>query len=158
MLLAPHTMVGLAIGATIQNPFIAVPLSFAMHFAGDLIPHWDFFDHFPNKEELFKGWQGKLFITDLSLGIALGLGFTFYALTNQNPYLAMNMFLCGIAAVTPDAMYAPIVFVNSKNKIIRFFYNFQVKAHSHAGAIYGNITQIAVLILAFLMTANLLRQ
>ena len=158
MLLSPHTMVGLAIGATIQNPLIAIPLSFVSHFVGDLVPHWDFFDHFPSKNELFKGWQGKLFFTDLSLGIALGLSFTFYALwMQQNPYLALNMFVCGITAVIPDAMYAPIVFVNSKNVIIRFFYKLQGKLHSRAEIIFGNITQIAVLISAFLVTVNSLK-
>lgn len=158
MLLSPHTMVGLAIGATIQNPLIAIPLSFVSHFVGDLVPHWDFFDHFPSKKELFKGWQGKLFLADLSLGITLGLGFTLYALrVQQDSYLALNMFLCGITAVTPDAMYAPIVFVDSKNKIIRFFFELQGKLHSHAGIIFGNITQIAVLVLAFLMTVSSLR-
>ncbi len=141
-----------------QNPFIAIPLSFVSHFAGDLIPHWDFFDHFPSKNDLFKGWQGKLFLTDLSLGIALGVSFTFYALLiQQDSYLALNMFFCGITAVIPDAMYAPIVFVDSKNIIIRFFYKLQGKLHSHAGIVFGNITQIAALILAFLVTVNSLR-
>jgi hypothetical protein len=150
-------MVGIAIGASVQNPFIAVPLAFVTHYVGDLVPHWDFFDHFPTKKEMFSGWPVKAFFADVIFGIALGLGFTLYALRILgDTNLALNIFLCGIASVTPDGMYAPILFVDRKNKLLRFSYRIQGKMHSHAGALWGNITQFGVLILAFLLTVNLL--
>ena len=118
MLLTPHTLVGVAVGASIPNPFIAVPLSFALHFLADKVPHWDFYSN-TEKEQRLKGWRPIAVMADLIVAVAIGLTFTYYALwVNGNPAMALNIFLCGIAAVLPDALEGPYIFMDKEPKIL----------------------------------------
>jgi membrane-bound metal-dependent hydrolase YbcI (DUF457 family) len=36
-----HAIIGVAIAATIPNPFIAVPIAIGSHILADIFPHWD---------------------------------------------------------------------------------------------------------------------
>lgn len=36
-----HALIGASIASLIPNPFLAIPLAIASHFAADLVPHWD---------------------------------------------------------------------------------------------------------------------
>jgi len=145
MLLTPHTFVGLAIGATIQNPFVAVPLSIASHFAGDLIPHWDFYSG-TKKEERIKGWRPLAVMGDLVLGVAVGLIATLYTLwIIKNPQLAVNIFLSGIAAVLPDVIEAPHIYMKNEPKLVKSIASVQSKLQFQAPLPWGIISQILVM-------------
>ncbi len=158
MLATPHTLVGIAIGAAIPNPYLAIPLSFIAHYAGDLIPHWDIYPHFPSPEEQ-KTWKNLLIVADILLGITLGISLTLYALwVVHKPEVALNMFLCGLTAVLPDAMYGPVFLAHSKNKLLNLNIAIQHKLHIQSDALWGNLTQWSIAIIAFLATLNSIRQ
>lgn len=148
MLLTPHTFVGIAIATVVKQPLLAVPLSFCMHFVGDLVPHWDIFSNAPTVAERIKGWRILGVMGDLVLGVAVGLTFTLYALWVLNDvYLALSMFLCGIASVLPDLIGAPTMYTQKKFKISEAMSNFQGKLQFQAPLPWGMISQIIVIIL-----------
>lgn len=157
MLATPHTIVGLAVGALIQNPLLAVPAAFVSHYFGDLVPHWDVYEEFPAPEGKKARWQPVVIFFDIILGVAIGLSVTLYALwVKHDAMLAARLFMCGIAGVTPDALYVPIFFWESKNKLLLLNLKIQQIFHIKANAIIGNICQWSVATCAFLVISNLL--
>lgn len=145
MLLTPHTLVGLTLGATIANPAVAVPLSFFMHFMGDLVPHWDFYSN-TEFEERRVGWRPFAVLVDLVVAVAIGLTVTYYALwVVKSTDLALNIFLCGIAAVLPDAMEAPHLFLDKNWKPFMLVGRLQGKLQFQAPLPWGILTQIFVM-------------
>jgi hypothetical protein len=145
MLLTPHTFVGITIGMAVPNPYIAVPLSFVMHFAGDAVPHWDFFSN-TKKEERLSGWRPLAVMADLVTGVAIGLFFTLYVLwVKQLPSTALNVFLCGIASVLPDALEGPYIYMKKEPKFLRPITTLQRKSQCQASLPWGVLTQFVVI-------------
>jgi len=148
MLLTPHTFVGIAIATNITNPYIAFILAFLSHFLGDKIPHWDFYSN-TKKEERTKGWRPLAVMADLAIGVAVGISFTTYFLWNQNnPYIALNVFICGIASVLPDALSSLDLFLGKSNKYLNVLNSIQSKMQFQAPLPWGVISQILVIFLA----------
>jgi len=148
MLLTPHTFVGIAIATNITNPYIAFILAFLSHFLGDKIPHWDFYSN-TKKEERTKGWRPLAVMADLAIGVAVGISFTTYFLWNQNnPYIALNVFICGIASVLPDALSSLDLFLGKSNKYLNVLNSIQSKMQFQAPLPWGIITQILVIFLS----------
>ena len=144
MLLTPHAFVGIAIGTTIQNPYIAVPLSVASHFVGDLTPHWDFFSN-TKKEERLVGWRPIALMADLVIGVAIGLSITLYILwVLKTPDIALNAFMCGVGAVLPDAVEAPYIYMKKEPKLIGALAKVQSKLQFQAPLPWGVISQLLV--------------
>lgn len=148
MLLTPHTFVGIAVGAAISNPAVAIPLSFVMHYFGDVMPHWDFYSN-TTKEERLHGWRPIAVMADLTLGVAIGLTVTLYALwVLGNPQLALRIFLCGIAAVLPDALEAPYIFLQKETKFLGKLTKIQKKLQTQAPLPWGAISQLLVILVS----------
>lgn len=144
MLLTPHTLVGVAIAATVPDISIAVPVSFVMHFMGDLVPHWDFYTH-TTKEQRLNGWRPIAVMADLAIGIAVGMFFTLYALwVLKNPYLAASIFLSGIASVLPDALTGPSLYMDKVPFPFRWIHALQSRLQFPAPLPWGMFTQIIV--------------
>ena len=151
-------MVGLAIGASVQEPLVAVPLALAMHFAGDMVPHWDFFSN-TKKEERRVGWRPIAVMADLVAGVALGLTVTLFTLwVKQDTSLAINIFLCGVASVLPDALEGPHIYMEKEPKVLRRISAVQSRLQFQAPLPGGIITQIVVAVVSFLVLANSLLQ
>ncbi len=153
MLLTPHTIVGIAIATAIPNPYIAVPTAIAFHFIGDLVPHWDYCRK-SHEGVVDKQYPLKV-MADLSLGIGIGLFFTFYFLWQmKNPGMALNVFLCGICSVLPDAITAPIIFDENAKGLPRLMLKIQDKIHFSAPLPWGLISQIVVAGACLLLILN----
>lgn len=151
MLLTPHVFVGLAIGTSISNPFLAVPLSFAMHFLGDKVPHWDFYSN-TTKEQRREGWRPVAVMADLVAGVALGLTATYYSLWVLNDSsLALNVFLCGIASVLPDALEVPHIFAKKEPWYLLPLSRLQSKMQFQAPLPWGVLTQIFIVAVSSLV-------
>jgi hypothetical protein len=151
MLLTPHTIVGVAIGTSIQNPVAAVPLSIGMHFLGDLVPHWDFFSN-TEREERLRGWRPIAVMADLVVAVAIGLTATLYALwVLNNVPLAANIFMCGIGSVLPDALEAPHIYMHKDLKFLGALTKIQKKLQFQAPLPWGLITQILVILVASML-------
>ena len=156
MLLTPHTLVGIAIATLIPNPYISVPVALGSHFLGDLMPHWDFFTY-TKREERGHGWKLLGVVADTVIGTAVGLSLTLYVLwVLKNPGLSLNIFLCGIAAVLPDILTGPSIYVSNPPKLFRLVHNLQSKMQNSAGPLLGNLTQTVVALVAFWVIASTL--
>ena len=154
MLLTPHTFVGIAVASTIPNMLISVPLSFLLHFAGDLLPHWDFFSN-AKGEAKKDGWRILAVMGDLGAGIALGLTATFYMLWNAgDATTALNVFLCGVASVLPDALTGPSIYLKNPPRLFRFVHEMQRKTQSQAPLPWGALTQVIVVFICCLLIVN----
>lgn len=144
MLLTPHTLVGMAIGSTVQNPLIGFPLAIGMHFVGDMVPHWDFFSN-TKKEERVVGWRPLAVMAELVLAVSLGITFTLYALwVNNNASLAFNLFICGIGGVLPDVLEGPHIYMKSEPRILELLSSIQSKMQFQAPLPWGILTQLFV--------------
>jgi len=154
MLLVPHTIVGVAIAATVPNPLISVPLSFGLHFLGDMVPHWDFYTG-TTREERLKGWIPLAIMADLTLGVATGVFFTLYALwVVKNPHLALNIFMCGIASVLPDVITGPSMYIEHANGISKIVHKIQSKLQFQTDLPWGLITQLVVVAASLLLISG----
>lgn len=152
MLLTPHTLVGVAVGASVKDPIIAPIISFGMHFLGDLVPHWDFFSS-TDKEERRKGWRPIAVMFDLTIGVAVGVASVLYALWVLNrPDTAFNILTSGIAAVLPDMLEAPYIYSNRDP--FPFITNIQRKMQFQAKLPWGAITQLLVIGVSLLVISN----
>ena len=157
MLLTPHVLVGIAVASAVQDPVLAVPLAFALHFAGDVVPHWDFYSH-TDKEQRLRGWRPIAVMADMGLGIAIGSFFTLYALwVLRSPGTALTIFMCGIASVLPDALEAPYVFMNKQPWVTKLMYSIQHRLQFQAPLPWGIISQIIVCGFSLSAIANLLK-
>jgi len=146
MLITPHTLVGIALGTTIQNPAVAAPLAFFMHFLGDVVPHWDFYSH-TDREQKLRGWRPIAVMADFGLAVAIGMFFVLFALwVVKSTDMALNIFLCAVASVLPDVLEAPHVYMppEKEPKITKFVYYFQHRLQFQAPLPWGIISQLGV--------------
>jgi hypothetical protein len=158
MLLTPHTFIGVAVASTISNPLISVPLSFVLHFVMDKTPHWDFYSN-TKRSERTVGWRPLAVMMDMVVGIAIGLTFTYYALWQLNsPFLALNIFLCGVASVLPDVLTAPVIYFKKSPLFFRIIHKIQSNCQWQASLPLGLLTQfIAIAISCYFIYLNLLK-
>lgn len=157
MLLTPHTFVGVAIASLIPNPFIAVPLSFIGHFLGDKVPHWDFYSN-TKREERTTGWRPMAVMGDLAVGVAVGVAFTSYAYWALNDVnFAVNIFLCGVASVLPDALSSLDLFLGKKGKLLNLLNRTQSAMQFQAPLPWGILTQILVIAISLYLFSNSIR-
>ena len=146
MLLTPHTLVGIAIASAVPDMSVAAPVSFVMHFLGDLVPHWDFYSD-TTEEQRTKGWRPIAVMADLALGVAIGMFFTLYALwVLKDPHKALSIFLCGIASVLPDAMSGPALFTNKAPFPFKWVLAIQERLQFQAKLPWGIVTQVIVVV------------
>ncbi len=157
MLLTPHTLVGVAIATSVPNPYIAVPLSFGLHFVGDMVPHWDFFSNSERHQRL-QGWRPIAVMADLIVGVAVGVSATLYALwVVGEPSLAVRIFLCGIASVLPDALEGPYIYMDKEPKIFSYVTKLQRSIQFQAPIVWGLASQaIVVLVSAVLIAGSMI--
>ena len=147
-------MVGVAIGATVPNPYAAVPLSLGMHFLGDIVPHWDFYSN-TSREERLKGWRPIAVMADLILAVGIGLTAVLFALwVLQDQALALNIFLCGIVSVLPDALEVPYIFMGKETGFVGMLTKIQRKIQFQAPLPWGIITQLVVMFVAGLLIVS----
>lgn len=154
MLLTPHTLVGIAIASTIKEPSISIPVSIGMHFIGDLVPHWDFFSN-TTSEQRTSGWRPIAVALELGVAVATGVFFVLLALWKlNNPALAVNIFLCGIAGVLPDILSGLSMYIGKENKLLKINDRTQSRMQVQLPLPWGILTQILVSILCVLIILN----
>ncbi len=147
MLETPHVAVGVALAIKLGNPYLAVPLSFASHFALDKIPHWNPHTY---TETVKNGGPSKstIIITaiDISVSIALGLGIAYSVLPNKA--LAVSIVASSLASVLPDVSKYPF-FVLKKTRVglykkwVETERGFQVQTNS---LFWGLLTQVLIIL------------
>lgn len=97
MILATHALVGAAIGEKIQNPWLIVIFSLAMHFVLDAFRHGEYL----NQKSTIKNTAQKVAL-DLSAGLIIII---FYILIKHPGHTTItNILLGAFISVFPDSL------------------------------------------------------
>lgn len=143
-----HALIGALIAARFSNPYLAIPLSFASHFAADMVPHWDAGTHHREKtrRQLFNE-------SALDVIISVVTAFILY-----NNFLGGNnyilLYVCVFASQLPDWMTAPYFIFGQKSKFFewsKWSYIIQHKLNSRLDLPWGVVTQIVAVIIIYVL-------
>lgn len=96
MTITNHALVGAAIGLSIKEPALALPIAFLSHFALDLLPHFGFKDWHERQK------HKKLF----KLSTAIDIVLTASILVISIFFLPTIVFFCAFLALSPDLGWA----------------------------------------------------
>lgn len=136
-----HALVGGAIAASITNPAIGIPLSFASHPILDMIPHWD----------LGIGWRKKnkfTFFIESALDLVLGVILAFIIFgRNLDP---IYFFGCILASEIWDILMMPYILWGWKFPFSTV-YHFQSKIQSNIRLPWGILTQLGTVTVIVLL-------
>ena len=136
MILATHVIIGAGLASFFPNNFVmAFAVSFASHFALDIIPHWDYelLSQTKNKENRLEEdiKIGKNFFLDLAkiiLDVAIG---SVLAVLFFHSWLGASwlLVLIGVAGgVLPDALQ--FAYFKIRREPLRVLQKFHLKVHS----------------------------
>ena len=117
MVLAPHMLVGAAIGSQVSNYWLAFLFGLISHYLVDTLPHWDYLQKF----EISNPNHIKKVIIDLLIGSFLVLFLTW---SNTDK---MIIFIAVFASILPDAING--IYINYKNKWLRHHFLLHNKIH-----------------------------
>lgn len=150
MLELPHTLVGATIATKIPYPLISLPLAFFSHFLIDLLPHWNPHLYTETKKSGFPTKTSKLIVVaDVIASLIVGGMIAYRALPNTGA--AITILLACFAAVVVDVVEGFYFFLGIRSKFLEKLIEFQLRYQSRAPFIPGLLTQIAVVVIAFII-------
>jgi len=152
MLSIPHSLTGAFIASKLPHPILYIPLTLALHYLGDWIPHWDVGTGLSNGKRK-KSTAIILELIELSIAGFLiyyffiadyGIGMFDISGNLQNP-ATMHIWFGALTGIAPDLVEAPKNFlkwepwfIKPLNKIHGAFH------HSTPNIIIGLLPQIIV--------------
>lgn len=143
-----HALIGTMIAVKTGNPALAIGLSFASHFAADLVPHWDLATHWREKTKMRLQLES---VVDVLLGFILS--YILYSLTLQLKPQAQTsltlIFASIIVAQSPDWLMAPWVMFGKAFPFSKLMYQIQHRLNNKLDKPWGIVTQVTALILLF---------
>ena len=156
MVATAHLLVAGAIASRVQNPALAVSLSFVSHFIMDAVPHWDIGTDWRKRTKLTTGATA---ILDTLIGAILSFAF-FRSSAPSVPLLLA----CMAASVLPDWLETPwyIFFADPRRtkpkknagvgeRIAYRMYKLSNAFHRKTSFIFGTATQIATVLFFLLL-------
>lgn len=100
-----HVVTGALIATVIPQPLVAVPLALLSHFVLDMLPHFGDTDQ--------HSWLNRNFIYILAADAFICASFLL-ALVILQPVNWVLMIICGVVAVSPDALWLPYYLAERK--------------------------------------------
>jgi len=153
MLLTPHTVAGIVIGAAVANPVIAVPAAFFSHFLLDFVPHWDDLGLGKALEhsQHLSARSFRVVALDALISLSLVLLFLYWAMPDYG--IAATILACVVAANLPDAFYIPLVILRKRWGWSMWMTEIQkkIQAKSRAPLLLGSLTQLLVVVVGLLV-------
>ena len=143
MLELPHPLVGAAIAVSVQNPYLALPLSLASHFITDYFPHWNPHINTELKRDGKISTRSKTIVM-LDAGLALMAGTFIAARSGHFVFVMLACFL----AVAPDVAEIPYYFLGLKHvSWIKKLIDYQRAHQWNVKPVWGILSQIIVVLL-----------
>lgn len=140
-----HAVLGLALAASIPNPWLGIPVAIISHLAADAFPHWDTGTNVkvnnPKSHKTKTRFVVESFI-DLGLSFTLPFILLFLLFPTLNPVYAFVMI---IAAQGLDWATAPYVFLNWKFPPFSWVLDVQKPFDHRLDKPWGIILQVAIL-------------
>ncbi len=153
MLETPHVAIGAVIASKIPNPFIAIPLAFASHFALEMVPHWN--PHLVTETKKFGTPTKRSVIViavDVTLALVTGSAIAWQAMPNTGH--ALTILAASFASVLPDLIEAPYFFLKMRTKFLKDWLNFQKSLQVDTTPFWGLLTQVLTVGAAILWLKN----
>lgn len=144
MLLTPHTVAGIAIGAAVSNPVLAIPAAFFSHFLLDFLPHWDeiglgrLAEHF----QRIPRRSFRIILLDALISLSFVLTFLYWAMPDYG--VAVRIIACSLAANLMDIFYIPLVFFKKRWGWVMWAIKLQswIQTRSRAPLLFGISIQL----------------
>ena len=124
-MLATHALVGAAIGDKIDNPWIIIAASLAMHYFLDSFRHGEYVESFDSKVA-FKNTWWKI-VLDFFSGLIIVLLIIHYQ--NFDRAKTLNILLGSFASMFPDLL--TLLYWKFKFPILGKIYRFHAWAHKY---------------------------
>lgn len=140
-----HALIAALIAAKFHNPALAIPLAFTSHIVLDLVPHWDSGTHHRSKT------RHRLF-AEAALDVIISFfaaGFLYGPILGQTNYV--YLYICVFFAQLPDWVMAPSLIFNSKFSLFTAARSFGSKTNTKLDKPWGIITQIAAVIIVYVL-------
>lgn len=149
MLETPHALVGAAIAVKLGNPILSIPLALASHFILEKVPHWN--PHLYTEMKIFgKPAQKSTVIAAVDSLIAL-TGSSLIAFSQlPNLSLTLTVLLSAFAAVIPDVIEAPYLYLGYKKPWLKKYILWQRGIQADAKPFWGLLTQVLTILAVFL--------
>jgi hypothetical protein len=144
MLETPHALLGAAIAVKLGNPALSIPIAFASHFILERVPHWN--PHlYTETEEFGKPTSRSTAIATVDSIVALTGGSLIALSQLPNLYMTLTVLFTAFAAVIPDVIEAPYLFLNYKKPWLKKYILWQKSIQVDAGLYLGLLTQFLVI-------------
>ncbi len=92
-----HALTGAIIGLSLSNPYLAIPLAFASHFALDALPHFTF------RGSIKEVLRSKKFLISLIIDVVLCFTLAGLLIATQPPNWKLGV-VCAFTACSPDLL------------------------------------------------------
>lgn len=153
MLLTPHTVAGIAIGAAVADPILGIPAAFLSHFVLDFVPHWDDIGlgRLEEHRQLISRRSFRIILLDALLSLSLVLVFLYWALPDYG--VGVRILAGALAANLPDLFYIPLALFGKRWGFVMWVVEIQsrVQARSRAPILFGILTQLFAIVVGLLL-------
>lgn len=147
MLSVAHAATGALIASKLPNPLIYIPLAVAAHFLEDWIPHWDVGTGLTNGKRT-KTAAFVMEIVDLILTVVM----IYFFWQNQSPVWQTHVWFGALAALSPDLLATPNMFLGWQLPILKHLDKFHDKVHfSTPNIVVGLLPQVLVLVVIWFL-------
>lgn len=141
MLDASHAVIGASLAKLVPNPAFGLPLALALHFAGDLVPHWDF-----RTRHVVRSKLTTIVLSLSDAGVGFTLGWWLFRDSVSLPYLFLMMFVSQL----PDWIESPYHIFDWNFPPFSSIKHFQSRLHYKLDLPWGLVWQ-TLIVAAFLL-------
>jgi hypothetical protein len=141
MLSVSHAATGAFIASKLPHPLLYIPLAIGLHFLEDWIPHWDAGTGLTNGN---RTRRAAFVLGLIDLFAAAGLVYFFWQAGQTS--LQTHVWVGALAALSPDLVGAPKMFLGIEFKFMKKFHAFHEYVHTSTPQILIGLLPQALLI------------
>lgn len=150
MTLTSHAVVGAMLAARISDPVVLGVSGVALHYLGDVLPHWDFGTHIRKKSSL-RLWIESFLDVVVGWGLAFLLYFFLFGGTSFF-WLAFGV----LASQLPDWINAPYLFLKWHFAPFTWWHRLGSYLNTELDKPWGIVTQVVALFLLYIVLFEVL--
>lgn len=143
MLTTTHALTGGFITTKVENPALSLPLILLVHYAMDLIPHWDFGTGLKK-----RGRAKTAFFGTVELFVSLAAS---WLLFQKNHPISLVLWMGILLSLTPDFLEAPSLFLGLEFPFLNKLSAIHRRSHRRCLLPLGLLPQIIIILIILLL-------
>lgn len=143
MLAITHALTGGFIATKVENPALSLPLILLVHYAMDLVPHWDLGTGLKKRGRARTAFWGTVELLVAFLA-------TWFLFQKNHP-ISLILWLGILVSLTPDFLDAPLLFLGLNLPFSEKLYRFHHRFHRKHVLPLGLLPQIIIIIAILLL-------